>query len=492
MIPNVSKNHPHVQMLVVALFSCILADTTRSARAETAANSGQQHTYEASDDVPYVPTLENLASREWFQDAKFGIFVHWGTYSVLARGEWVMHNERMSTLEYDKVPAGFNPTKYDAAQWTSLFKRSGAKYVTFTARHADGFAMWDSKVTDWDVVDRTPYGRDVLKQLTDECRRQDLGLFLYYSQVDWHHPDYYPLGTTGQYSSRPNDGNWNRYVSYMHSQLTELLNGGYGRVRGIWFDGWWDQQATRLPGHEDADTKLTAVDWHLRRTYDLIHLLEPACLIGTNHHIEPFAGEDFQMFERDLPGENKSGHSPNAKIGNLPLETCDTMNNSWGYNASDMNYKSTAQLIQYLVRAAGQNANFLLNVGPRQDGTIDPQMARRLEEIGEWMSQYGHTIYGTRGGPTGLQPWGTSTQTSDVVYLHILDRSAADGDGWLRLTGTDSLAPRNLRTALDGKPVAARGNGDGLLELKIDSDSDLIDLVLIVQKANGRQRSTLD
>jgi alpha-L-fucosidase len=311
-----------------------------------------------------------------------------------------------------------------------------------------------------------------------------MGLFFYYSQLDWHHSDYYPRGTTGQYSGRPDHGNWNKYLSYVDSQLSELLSGQYGKVRGIWFDGWWDQQTKRLPGHESADTIATNVDWHLRRTYDLIHSLQPTCLVGANHHVAPFEGEDFQMFERDLPGENKAGHSPGAKIGNLPLETCDTINNSWGYNASDTNYKSVGELVHYLVQAAGRNTNFLLNVGPRPDGTIDPEMVCRLEGVGEWMSRYGHTIRDTRGGPTGSQPWGTSTQTPDVVYLHILERSAADDDGWLILTGTNSLAPRNVRDILSDEPVHARRDAGGQLQVKIDRDANPIDLVYMVPKSN--------
>jgi alpha-L-fucosidase len=262
------------------------------------------------------------------------------------------------------------------------------------------------------------------------------------------------------------------------------LSGDYGEVGGIWLDGWWDQQTKRFPGHENANILATNVDWRLRRTYDLIHALQPACLVGANHHVIPFAGEDFQMFERDLPGENRAGHSPDAKIGDLPLETCDTINGSWGYTASDKNYKSVRQLVHYLVKAAGRDANFLLNVGPRADGTIDPEMVRRLEGIGKWMSQYGHTIRNTHGGLTGLQPWGASTQTANHVYLHILDASSTSDDGWLTLTGTNVLAADNLRTVLGGVPVASRRDVDGQLQVKIDMTAKPIDLVL--QVANSR------
>jgi len=432
--------------------------------------------------APYVPAPENLAAREWFQDAKFGIFIHWGVYSVLGRGEWVMNIEKMSSGEYEKLPPQFNPTEFDAAEWVALFKRAGAKYITITSKHHDGFSMWDSKVSDWDIVDRTPYGRDVLKQLADECDRQGMKLFFYYSQLDWHHADYYPRGMTGHASARPDSGDWNKYLAYMDAQLAELLSGHYGQIGGIWFDGWWDQQTKRFEGKNDADPLATNLDWRLRRTYDLIHRLQPACLIGANHHVAPIEGEDFQMYERDLPGENKGGHSRDAQIGNLPLETCDTVNGAWGYNAGDRRFKSERDLVHYLVRAAGRDANFLLNVGPRPDGTIDPESVKRLEGIGRWMDEYGHTIRGTRGGPTGTQPWGTTTETADAVYVHILDRRAVDGDGWLTLTGSEQLPAGNVTPAVGDEPVESRRDADGRLQVKVDRRDDAFDLVLKLTK----------
>ena len=345
--------------------------------------------------------------------------------------------------------------------------------------------MWDSKVSDWDIVDRTPFGRDVLKQLADECQRQRIKLFLYYSLLDWHHPDYFPRGRTGHNTGRPDRGDWNKYLDYMNAQLTELLGGNYGQIAGIWFDGWWDQQFKKLPGHADAIPQATQIEWHLRRTYDMIHALQPACLVGNNHHVAPLAGEDFQMFERDLPGQNKAGFNAYARIGSLPLESCDTINHSWGYQSRDKNYKSVAELIQYLVRAAGQNANLLLNVGPLPDGTIDPEIVRRLEGIGDWMSQYGHTIYGTRGGPIKPQPWGVSTQTVDEIYLHILDRSASDRNGWLTLTGADSLAAKVVREALHGETIPSRHHGRDL-QVNVDQADKAVDMVVRVAKPGGR------
>lgn len=434
------------------------------------------------DEAPYTPTPENLAARKWFQDARFGVFIHWGTYSVLGRGEWVMNIEKMTVADYEKLPPQFNPEKFNAAEWVATFKKAGAKYITITSKHHDGFGMWESKVSDWDIVDRTPYKRDVLKQLADECDKQGIKLFFYYSQLDWHHPDYYPRGMTGKTAERPDSGDWEKYIAYMDAQLAELLSGEYGQIGGIWFDGWWDQQTKRGEGQKNVDPLATNLDWHLRHTYDMIHALQPACLIGANHHIRPFAGEDFQMYERDLPGENKGGHSDDAQVGNLPLETCDTINRSWGYNAEDDRFKSVPDLIRYVIRAAGRDANFLLNVGPRPDGTLDPKSVERLAGIGEWLAKYGNSIYGTRGGPIQPQPWGVSTESSEAVYLHILDSSKAADDGWLTLSGTGELNQRQVGPLAGDQPIETRTNADGVLEAKVGKDQSAVDVILVVTK----------
>jgi alpha-L-fucosidase len=279
------------------------------------------------------------------------------------------------------------------------------KYIVITSKHHDGFAMFDSEHTDWDIVDRTPYKKDVLKMLSEECNKQGIKLFFYYSQLDWYQESYFPRGNTGSTTGRPEKGNWNDYLNYMNDQLTELLT-NYGQIGGIWFDGWWDK---------------TSADWQLEKTYRLIHALQPACLIGSNHHQAPMPGEDFQMFEKDLPGFNTTGFSGESRIGSLPLETCETMNNSWGFNLQDKNFKSSRALIHYLVKAAGYNSNFLLNVGPMPNGKIQPEFIDTLKIIGKWMNEFGETIYGTRQGPITPRTWGVSTMKGDRTFLHILN-----------------------------------------------------------------------
>ncbi len=353
----------------------------------------------------YTPAPENLKARQWFQDAKFGLFVHWGVYSVLGDGEWVMQVQRIPARDYEKLPAFFNPQQFDPAAWVAMVKAAGMKYITITSKHHDGFAMFDSKISDYDIVDRTPYKRDVLKALAEECRKQGIKLFFYYSQLDWHHPDYYPRGQTGQSAGRPDSGDWDKYIDYMNAQLTELLT-NYGEIGGIWFDGWWDRPEAK---------------WRLEETYALIHRLQPQALVGANHHKKPFDGEDFQMFEKDLPGHNTAGFSPDAAVGTLPLEMCDTINGAWGFTLQDRRHKTTRELSHLLVKGAGYNANFLLNVGPMPDGRIQPEHVKRLEEVGGWLKVHGESIYGTRGGPVSPRPWGVTTKKGSTVYVHVLN-----------------------------------------------------------------------
>lgn len=353
----------------------------------------------------YQPSENNLANREWFQDAKFGLFIHWGVYATLGNGEWVMQTQSIDRTTYEKLPMFFNPIAYNPVEWVTMAKVAGMKYIVITSKHHDGFAMFDSKLTDWDIVDRTPYKKDVLKLLADECHKQGIKLFFYYSQLDWHQDNYYPRGITGQYAGRPDKGDWNAYIDYMDGQLTELLT-NYGEIGGIWFDGWWDNNKA---------------NWQLDKTYKLIHDLQSGCMVGNNHHQTPMPGEDFQMFEKDLPGFNTTGFSDESKVGALPLETCETMNNSWGFNLKDNNYKTSKDLIHYLVKAAGYNSNFLLNVGPMPNGKIQQEFVDTLKIMGAWLDTFGETIYGTRQGPVTPKSWGVTTRKGDRIFVHVLN-----------------------------------------------------------------------
>jgi alpha-L-fucosidase len=442
-------------------------------------------TTQVNAQAPYKPSAENMEARRWYQDAKFGLFIHWGIYSVpggewkgqIVHGnsEWIMQTAKIPIAEYEPIAAEFNPTKFNPAEWVALAKAAGMKYITITSKHHDGFAMWDSKVSDWDIVDRTPYKKDVLQMLADECHRQGIKLFFYHSQLDWHHPDYYPRGLTGEHAGRPESGGFSKYLDYMDAELTELLGGKFGKIGGIWFDGWWDQQI-KEPGKPVTATK---VDWRLRRTYDLIHRLQPQALIGNNHHVTPFEGEDFQMFEKDLPGQNTAGFNADATISNLPLEACDTTNDSWGYKKSDHKFKSLKQLVDMLVSSAGHNANFLLNIGPMPTGEFPPEAIAQLKQLGAWIAEYGDSIYGTRGGPVAPQKWGVTTQKGSKVYVHITDATATAGEEIFlpelkgrvksaKLMKDGSVLPFDAKISSLTVPRLSRDPVDTVLVLEVD------------------------
>jgi alpha-L-fucosidase len=294
------------------------------------------------------------------------------------------------------------------------------KYIVFITRHHDGFSNWDTKQSDWKITN-TPYGKDALKQLAEECKKQGMQLGLYYSTLDWFREDYpYSTGRTGQGTGRKTGGDYPSYLKFMKAQLTELLT-NYGDIMSIWFDGHWDQ--TNPEGSTDRSSR---IDWKYNEIYELIHQLQPACLIGNNHHLDPLPGEDFQMFEKDLPGQNHTGLSFQKPSDQLPLETCETMNNSWGYNITDHAHKSVKDLIHYLVKAASLNTNFLLNVGPMPNGKIQSENIDTLKLLGNWMKQNAASIQGTRGNIIPTQEWGVVTAKEKSVFLHVLKQIDAD------------------------------------------------------------------
>jgi alpha-L-fucosidase len=416
----------------------------------------------------YQPAPENLKARQEFQDAKFGMFIHWGVYSVLGNGEWIFHDRKLTVHEYERLPKFFDPEKFDAKAWVALAKAAGMKYITITSRHHDGFAMFDSKISDWNIVQQTPYGKDPLKMLADEAHRQGIKLFFYYSQLDWHNPDYYPRGKTATEwdNGRPDHGDWNYYLDdYMDGQLRELLT-NYGPIGGIWFDGMWDKP--------DAD-------WHLTKTYALIHQLQPAAVIIPNHHQTPRPGEDVQTFERDLPGQNTAGFNTKYVSNQLPLESSNTLNDSWGFNLGDSKYKSPEEVEQLLVRAAGNNSNLLLNIGPMPNGEIQEEFVTRLHAVGEWLSRFGEAIYGTRGGPVPPADWGVTTQKGDKVYVHVLSWNAP-------LLALPPI-PRTIHTAQlmsNGSPIEFTQSSDGVVLKVAPPAKGEVDRVIVLTLAGEK------
>jgi alpha-L-fucosidase len=362
--------------------------------------------FAANAQEDYVPTKENLEARAKFEDHRFGIFLHWGIYSMFAQGEWYL-SKGIDAKEYAKAAGGFYPASFDARQWVKAIKASGAKYICFTSRHHDGFSLYDTAYSDYDIMDASPFKRDVMAELAAACKEEGLDLHIYYSLIDWTREDY-PAGRTGLKSKNLNNSDWQSYKQFMKDQLGEILK--YDGVKAIWFDGVWDHDSDHVP-----------FDWDLDEIYSHIHAINPACLIGNNHHLTPFKGEDFQMFERDLPGENTTGWAADQTISKLPLEMCQTMNGMWGYKVEDQKYKSVTELVRLIVKAAAKGSNLLLNIGPQPNGILPATAIDRLQGIGEWFAKYGESVYATSATEIPEQSWGVTTKTEDALYLHLIE-----------------------------------------------------------------------
>lgn len=420
---------------------------------------------------PYKPSPGNLAARQDFQDRRFGMFIHWGIYSILGRGEWVMHNENIPYANYARLASFFYPYGFDAKTWVATAKAAGMKYITITSRHHDGFSMFSTKATPYNIVDATPWHRDPMKELAEECHRQGIKLFFYYSLLDWGRPDYafgHPI-----VDGKPQGGDWDHYIAFMKQQLTELLT-QYGPIGGIWFDGEWERES---------------VDWHLDEIYQLIHKLQPAALIINNHHHAPHAGEDVQEFEKDLPGGNSHGWNSGGVSTSLPLETCQTMNDNWGFDIRDNHYKSVREIVGLLVRDAGLGANLLLNIGPMPNGKIQPEFADTLKAVGQWMDRFGGAVYGTRAGFLPPQDWGVTVQKDGKQFLHVLRYPE---DGFLFIPGLHQKVGA-ATDYLTGKAVPFRQMAEGVLfdlrQLPADAYDNVIRVSLSGQPPKLPNRS---
>ena len=319
---------------------------------------------------PYVPSEGNLKSREELTQHRLGIFLHWGIYSTYAQGEWYLSRGHLDPEVYSEAAGGFYPGSFDAAEWARAFKEAGAGYVTLTSRHHDGFSMYRTAQSPFNVVDATPFGRDVLGELTEAVKAEGLRMHYYYSLIDWIRPDY-PKGHSG-IAKDPAKADYDSYFEFEKRQIRELMEQYHPQA--LWFDGQWDHETDAVP-----------FQWRMRELYDFIHGIDPDCLVANNHHRAIVEGEDFQIFENDLPGENKGGLSGQTVSTRVPLETCDTMNGMWGYKVDDLNYKSVPTLVRLLVRAASKDANLLLNIGPQANGKLPVPEATAMHTVIEVM-----------------------------------------------------------------------------------------------------------
>ena len=363
-------------------------------------------------------TIEQRDERmQWWREARLGMFIHWGVYSIPAGtykdkqisgiGEWIMENGDIPVAEYEKYAKQFNPVKFNAGQWVQIAKNAGMKYIVITSKHHDGFCLWDSKVSKYDIMDTATFKRDILKELSVACKKHGIRLCFYHSIMDWHHPDaqapFYPSYNDG---SRTNP-NFSRYVkTYLKPQLKELIT-NYGPLGVMWFDGEWIKDWTEPQGID---------------LYNYIRSLQPDIII--NNRVgkgrksmqgmtkEGYFAGDFGTPEQEIPPTGLPG---------VDWETCMTMNDTWGFKSYDNNWKSKEDLLRKLVDIASKGGNFLLNVGPTSEGLIPQASVERLAAMGEWMTRNSESIYGTTASPFEKLPWGRCTAKPGKLYLHVFD-----------------------------------------------------------------------
>ncbi len=392
---------------------------------------------------PTRPPLDDQARLEWFKDAKFGVFVHWGAYSVLGRHEWARHRFQIPQAEYDVFARQFNPVNFDAEKWTSLFERAGAKYVVITSKHHDGFAIYRSKVSDYDI-EITPYKGDPLKDLAKAAPKHGLRLGFYHSIMDWHHSAYSP-NRAWEAADPKKVGNNSQYVDFMKEQLRELLT-SYGDVAMIWFDGEWEHTLANLKRDDEV--------------YDFIRMLQPNTLINDRlYERKPGNKADFGTPEQFVPATGVKTPDGKAAL----WESCVTINmDSWGYNKYETDFKTERDLIRMLVEVVSKGGNLLLNIGPKPDGTIQQEFVTRLEAMGQWLKVNGESIYGTKASPFTRMPFfGRATQKDSNLYLQVF---AWPQEGQLRVPGLKNLVHSAYLLADPKKtPLGWRRDGSDIL-----------------------------
>jgi len=351
----------------------------------------------------------------WWRDARFGMFIHWGLYAVPAGtykgervkgiGEWIMNNGKIPVAEYEKFAGQFNPIGFNANEWVRIAKNAGMKYLVITSKHHDGFCLWDSKVSDYDIMDATPFQRDILKELAAACKKQGVKLCFYHSIMDWHHPDAQAPFYPNYNDTKKSNPDFDSYVeNYMKPQLAELVT-NYGPLGVLWFDGEWIKDWTEPKGQD---------------LYAYVRGLQPSILINNR------VGKGRQGMEGLSKSEKDAGdfgtpeqQVPATGLPGVDWETCMTMNDTWGFKSYDDNWKSTEQLIHTLVDVASKGGNFLLNVGPTPEGLIPAASIERLQGMGTWMAVNSESIYGTTASPFGRPEWGRCTAKDNKRYLHV-------------------------------------------------------------------------
>ncbi|MFN8138783.1 MAG: alpha-L-fucosidase [Fimbriimonadales bacterium] len=375
----------------------------------------------SSTDVP-----QQTDRMQWWREARFGMFIHWGLYSILAgewkgskgHAEWIRETAHIPVGDYEGLLAQFNPVKFDADEWVKMAKNAGMKYIVITSKHHDGFNLWDSPFTNWDVMN-TPFKRDILKELSDACKRHGVIFCTYHSIMDWHHADYLPKrsweGETWRESkvdgaiAADHKPNFDNFVKYLSDEVRTIIQKYQPRV--MWFDGEWESTWNHSYG---------------KPLYDLCLKTDPRIIV--NNRVDVFrAGMEGMTTDEKAAGDFGTPEQtiPATGLPGVDWETCMTMNGNWGYNREDKNFKTTKQMVQMLCDIASKGGNYLMNIGPRADGTFPEESVQRLREIGIWMQENGESIYGTNASPFKSLPWGRCTQKSNgantTLYLQVFD-----------------------------------------------------------------------
>jgi alpha-L-fucosidase len=409
---------------------------------------------------PSQPPLPEAERTRWFREAKFGMFIHWGVYAVIGRHEWIRHQAQIPQAEYDRYARRFNPVRFNADEWVRLAKDAGARYIVITSKHHDGFSIYRSRVSDYDM-EITPYKGDPLKDLAAASKRHGIRLGFYHSIMDWHHPDYRPRRAWEYPDNYKEGGDNNRYIDFMKEQLRELLT-GYGDVAVIWFDGEWEHTLANAKRDDEI--------------YDFIRSLQPNTLINDRlYERKPGNRADFGTPEQFVPATGLK--SPDGKP--VLWEACVTINqDSWGYNKYETVFKTERDLIRMLVEVVSKGGNLLLNVGPRPDGTIQEEFVARLNAIGRWLRVNGESIYETTASPfERMSFFGRATAKGRTLYLHVFQWPQ---DGRLRVAGLKNLVHRARLLADPQRPVkAVRDGSDIVLELPGEAPDEIATVIAL-------------
>ncbi len=400
------------------------------------------------------------ARMAWFREAKFGLFIHWGVYSVPAGewrgqkdyGEWFLEQTHMPVSQYEKYREQFDPRKFDAKQWVRIAKNAGMKYIVITSKHHDGFAMYDTKLTHWGIM-HTPWKHDPMKDLAAACKEAGIKLCFYHSIMDWHHADYAQRRPWNDVAAKQGKPDMDRYVAFLKGQLKELLT-NYGPIGILWFDGEW----------EDAWTQARAKDLDA-----YVRSLQPDIIVNNRvgKNRQGMAGlsagkeilGDYGTPEQNVPANGLPG---------VDWESCMTMNDHWGYNKNDRHWKSSQDIIRMLIDIASKGGNLLLNVGPTSEGLLPAASVERLAAIGKWMKVNGSSIYGTTASPFPKAPaWGRVTQKPGTLYLHVFawpqdgKLAVAEAKAKIKrayLLADASRAPLKIEAKAGGVEVAVPGS----------------------------------